>query len=168
MARGVIIPARITHRVEVGMLMAIEDYEFFIAGNVTELPLPVLGVTLVVNSEAKRRGFEHNARASFLRWYFTSSRARLHGDIVVVGLNTEAGRLTVLSPEQIALFTQQGEFRIETKQDPTAAWADYGEHYSDYLDAIVMALIINERPTVEHIRVVGQVESGISAPTKPE
>lgn len=167
MARGVIIPARITHRVEVGMFIAIEDYEFFVAGPVKEFPLPLLGVTFVINEVGRRRGFEHNARASFLRWYFTSSRARLHGDIVVVGLRGDGGKLADLSPELIALFTQQGEFRIETKQDTTAPWADYGGHYRDYLDAIVMAMIINERPTVEHIRVVGQGEGGVSAPSKP-
>lgn len=165
MARGVIIPARITHKIDVAEFKALEDYQFFVGGLIEPVDLPLLGATMYVNEEGRLRGLEFNPRATFLWWYWEPAarqKAMIVGDVVVVGQPDEDGNSTDLSQELLAIFTQRGEYRIEVQWKEGDDWEMVvaPQPYLDYFDALVWVLILAEKGHVHQIKVVTTLASG--------
>jgi hypothetical protein len=163
MVRGVLIPARLTHPITVREFECLEDYQSAVGGYIQPLDIERLGLTIYINEEGRLQHLEPNPRATYLWWYHapeSRQAAVLVGDAVLIGQPDAEGESTDLPDGLLALFLNPGVFRIDVQWHGSDQWMNHGLSYDDYFEALVWAMILNERFTPKEVKVVGYIEGG--------
>jgi hypothetical protein len=159
-ARGVHVPARITHPVTVREFDNLADYQAGVGGPIEAIDIRLLDIKMYVNEEGLLRGLDLNSRATFLWWYHvpeSRQRAFLVGDAVILGWPDQDGESTDLPDALLALFSKPGFYWLEVQREEGEEWVALADlpQFEDYFDAVVWALIYNDRMRPHQLKVVG-------------
>jgi len=97
MVQGILIPASDAAPPELRSFETLEQYQDAVGGWIEAVDVPDREVTLFVNEEGLVLGLPFNRRATYFWWHFVphvASRARLVGDVVLVGWPNQHGDST--------------------------------------------------------------------------
>lgn len=136
----------------------LEDYQAAVGGWIEPVDIPELGITVYVHEEGLVLNLPFNSRAAFLWWYFVPEarqKAMLVGPAVIVGLPDRNGDSTDIPSEVAERLLGHGVWRVEVKVHGDPKWYRNQATYTDYIEALVWAMVTLERWTqAEDTRVV--------------
>ena len=147
MVQAIVIPANDTEPIEPRDLRTLEDYQAEAGGWSEHVDLPDIGVTLVVNENGIAQALPFNRRATFLWWFhqgYGRRRARLVGNVVLVGLEGTDGDPTDIPTPIAELLLVPGEFAVEARRAGDQEWRSDPSLHPNYVEALVWACMVKE------------------------
>ncbi|WP_298868462.1 DUF3846 domain-containing protein [uncultured Microbacterium sp.] len=158
MVTGIVIPTAGDQPLELREFAKLEDYQSAVGGWIEALDLPDIGITVYVNDEGRIRKLPHNARASFLRWYWsplTRASGMLAGDAVLVGMPNGAGESTDVPVHVRELLLTSALFALEMRTEAHPEWQRSTTALPDYWSALVWTMMLTEHFTgLRDVRIV--------------
>ena len=147
MVQAIVIPAKDSEPIEPKDFRKLENYRAEAGGWIEQVDLPNIGVTLVVNENGIAEGLPFNRRATFFWWFHeprAHGRARLLGDVVLVGVPDDDGDLTDVPASIAELLLDPGEFAVEARRTEEDEWRSEPSLHPSYVEALVWACMVQE------------------------
>ncbi len=158
MVKGLFIPADEDTSIELRDFAQLEDYQTAVSGFIEPVDIPSLSITIYVNEQGLLRQLPFNSRASFLWWYEVHEArqtAMLVGDVVILGIPDRHGESTDVPQSLVDTLTKGGAWRVQAKTVGDPNWHQSRATYTDYFEALVMAMVTIERWTsAVNVRIV--------------
>lgn len=161
MVRGIIIPAIDSKPPARQDLVDLEDYQHAVGGWIEVIDLAALTAALFINEEGLIRRLPFNRRATFLWWFHepgARGRARLVGDVVIVGSPDVNGDSSDLPEAVAALLLTRATYNVATREPSDSRWHPSPDDHDDYFEAIVWATLLAEHAPGLHV-VVRPIDS---------